>query len=710
MKKRLLFITTALFLAAGSSYSQNLPCGSDEVIREAFDNNPQYEIDYNNLRAFAKKYTEENFNANEKGPIYQIPIVFHVIHNYGSENIDDSDILNALDDMNDEWRKRSADSANIVAPFNSIHDDMEVEFVLAKKGPNGDCSTGITRHVSDLTYSAGDNVKALTKAKEDWPSNKYLNVWIVGNIASGAGGYSYFPGISASIDGIVVLSQQLSALPHEAGHWLALPHPWGGTNDNNLPSNCNDDDMIDDTPNTQGQSFCNTARNSCSDDPVPFLDVSGNVLWPTSNGEIHDNVQNVMDYAFCNNGENFTQGQKAVTHASLNSATGGRNNLWTSTNITNTGASSSFTCEPVPVPDFALQYEYFCADYTVSMLNNSYNSNSMTYAWEFGDKASANSTTSREPNVSWSETGKYDITLTVSNQNGDGGTLTKNALAKVLNGTAIPPFSETFTSLNFPINDPNDPTKTWFIDGVSDQENSFKKTTVASSDGLTGLFLDIKNTTGIHRLITPMIDMTQTSCDELTFDLAYAPRTSSTDETFRVKYSTTCGRTWPSSNVLYTVSKQNIAPNSPVISGDFIPTENDWLRHTVDISELSGEDEVFIMFEMETNTGNSLYMDNINIGCSNSYLSSINEGNVLDFTIFPNPTNSDANINFSTNQTNTTITITDVAGKIIGFETLANGASKIKVSDIANRELDKGVYLIAIENENTIKTQKLIIK
>ena len=76
-------------------------------------------------------------------------------------------------------------------------------------------------------------------------------------------------------------------LTHEVGHWLNLRHPWGNSNNPGLAENCDEDDLVDDTPNTMGWTSC--------------------VLEGTTCGSL-DNVQNYMDYSYC--GRMFTLGQK----------------------------------------------------------------------------------------------------------------------------------------------------------------------------------------------------------------------------------------------------------------------------------------------------------------------------------------------------------------------------------------------------------------
>ena len=716
MKKQLLMISS--LLVGLSSIGQNNYCSSDEMQRQAFANDPAYKQQYQNFRAFAKKYTEETFKPNEKGVVYQVPIVFHVIHNYGNENLSDAAIYNTLESMNDHWRKRLADSSQIEPPFNQIHDDMEVEFVLATKDPNGDCSTGITRHVSELTYSAGDNVKALTKAKLDWPCDQYLNVWIVSSIASGAGGYSYFPGVSCSIDGIVVLRNQLSALPHEAGHWLALPHPWGGTNDNNIPQNCNDDDGISDTPNTQGQSSCgNLLRTTCSGanenpDPEPFLAIDNSILWPASSGQIHDNVQNVMDYAFCGP-ENFTQGQKAVARAALESSTGGRNNLHTASNLQITGADGS-SCSPAPIVDFDLEYEYICTeDFDNIIKNNTHNSDNISYSWTVED-AVISSTSAEEPSVNWSEPGFYDVSV-VATSAGGSSNLTKTDVAKVVSSVEVRPFFESFASANFPVNDPNDFSKNWFLDVIgSASGNTFTRTTDASTEGNSSLKLNIKNSPGTHRILSPMIDMSQASCNELTFDLAYNKRSGGSVDRFKVRVSTSCGRTWSAANTMLELTANQMQTGTASISGEFIPATDEWNSYTIDMSKFAGKD-IIVMFEVETANGNTLYLDNISFGC-NEVPFTANPDNIeekfTNLVLFPNPSSGDVNIRLNTSEINNTITITDVTGKLISHKAfnVVNSTVNTTISELTGKSLDKGVYFVNIKNVSQSKTEKLIIK
>jgi len=228
MRKCLLALAM-VWLAHSYSFGQNdfRACGTDEMVREAKKAYPGYSENLRQLEEFTREFIRNNPAQRTSGTVqYVIPVVFHVIHNYGPENISKAQIVDAVDIFNKSFQKLYADSVLVASAFRPIIADCEIEFRLAQIDPNGNCTDGITRTVSSLTYTAGDNVKALI----DWPYNKYFNIWVVNNIASGAAGYAYYPGIVGNIDGVVIRHDytgitQAALAPAMAatmlqGHWF----------------------------------------------------------------------------------------------------------------------------------------------------------------------------------------------------------------------------------------------------------------------------------------------------------------------------------------------------------------------------------------------------------------------------------------------------------------------------------------------------------
>ena len=77
--------------------------------------NPEY--------ALAKEKEDQFFDIAlkkggvEKGTIYKIPVVFHVLHINGVENISDEQIYNAVAILNRDFRKQNADTASVHPEF-----------------------------------------------------------------------------------------------------------------------------------------------------------------------------------------------------------------------------------------------------------------------------------------------------------------------------------------------------------------------------------------------------------------------------------------------------------------------------------------------------------------------------------------------------------------------------------------------------------------
>jgi hypothetical protein len=91
-----------------------LHCGADEMRIATLKQNPEI------AKAVIKRDAElENFtqnfiqNVNNNSSVaktttatYVIPVVFHVIHNYGPENITDAQLKDGLDIVNKTFRKQ----------------------------------------------------------------------------------------------------------------------------------------------------------------------------------------------------------------------------------------------------------------------------------------------------------------------------------------------------------------------------------------------------------------------------------------------------------------------------------------------------------------------------------------------------------------------------------------------------------------------------
>ena len=324
------FLFSLLFsLLSIAVYSQTHPCGFNTYMQQRYEEEPTL-LD---MRVEYEEEIQSIINSRTYFSQKTIPVVIHIIYNDSYSNISNSQVYSALTALNEDFNASNSDFSSVVSSFSGVKSDVEITFSLANIAPDGSVTSGITRTQSDLTDSAGENVKSLVL----WDTDMYLNIWVVDNIESGAGAYAYYPGTAPSgAEGIVCRHNQFgttgtssssnfaaTTLTHEIGHYLNLAHTWGDSNDPELSENCGYDDNVDDTPNTIGTLYgCNTSQSTCSS---------------------LDNVQNFMDYTECTN--MFTEGQRSRVHAALHSAQGGRVNLWQYENLLATGVLDESDCE-----------------------------------------------------------------------------------------------------------------------------------------------------------------------------------------------------------------------------------------------------------------------------------------------------------------------------------------------------------------------------
>jgi len=645
-------------------------CGQTEATQELYKKYPYLK---NAVEIIEQQQEQQKVNPEtNQPPVYTIPVVVHILHNYGSENIPDANVKDAIRILNEDFRKLNADTASVVAAFKSLVADAEIEFKLAQLDPNGICTNGIDRIATPRTYKANDASKL-----NIWPRSKYLNIWTVNNIASGAAGYTYVPASvngSPSIDGIIILYNYFGALApssagtaraltHEIGHWINLQHCWGSTNQPNV--SCGDDG-VSDTPITKGWTTCNLTTND------------------VCNAGIQENVQNYMEYAYCQ--RMFTTLQATRMRFALTSSTAQRNNLWTTANLAATGVS---TAVQLCTADFKTSKTVVCVGTSVTFTDLSWNGTMTSWQWDFDNDLTTDATT-QNPIYTYTAAGVYSVKLTV----GDGvttKTVTKSSLIVVLANTASmqAPFSEGFENTGYPYSD-------WYNTSASNNANVWTRVTTAAYTGSASLKLDNYTPTSgdIDEFITPSIDMSTVTSPTMNFRLAYV-RKNSTDtlDQLRVLTSVNCGSTW-SQRYLKDFST---LPTTTTTSSSFTPTSaTQWRQDNVPISNVNGQTNVRFRFEFTGHgVGNNIYLDDINI----TGVVSVEEEFATDFgfNAYPNPFGESTTISFTlANKHTVSLGIYDIIGKEV-----------VEVSNPA--ELNAGSYSLPL-NKHTLTSGIYFVK
>ena len=112
--------------------AQEKHCGTTEATQALYLLHPelvQKQVDYDNM--ITAKVKQKKMSKSPEA-VYIIPIVFHIIHTDGTENISDAQILDQVAILNRDYRKLNADTSLIVAGFDTIAADIKVEFRLAR--------------------------------------------------------------------------------------------------------------------------------------------------------------------------------------------------------------------------------------------------------------------------------------------------------------------------------------------------------------------------------------------------------------------------------------------------------------------------------------------------------------------------------------------------------------------------------------------------
>ena len=213
---RILFTTLIISFSTIAFAQSTHWCGFEKNLEKAVANDPSLLQKHEDLvRATAEiKASRLAGDAQRGGGPRIIPVVFHVVHTGGPENISKAQIEDQIRILNEDFSRTNADTTNTRDIFKPVASNPEVEFRLAKLDPQGNCTEGINRIFSPLTENADDAVKAVSY----WNSSKYYNGWVVNSIDNDGEpgtilGYAQFPGFgAAATDGVVVRADRVGSI------------------------------------------------------------------------------------------------------------------------------------------------------------------------------------------------------------------------------------------------------------------------------------------------------------------------------------------------------------------------------------------------------------------------------------------------------------------------------------------------------------------
>jgi PKD repeat protein len=660
--------------ASKAQNSSNNPCYFDE-----YTNNKSIQQAELIIQKGVEKLKKATTNKAGHDSVKTIPVVVHVLHIGGSENISDAQIQSQITIMNEDYGKlpgTNGDGAGV---------DTKVRFCLAKIDPNGDCTNGIVRIYSTLTNHKTYE-RAMLKQLSFWDNTKYMNIYLVKSITGGVLGYSSFPGGPSDEDGMVVRSNVFGNIgtaasslgrtaSHEIGHWFGLYHTFNNGCGTDL---CLDGDYVCDTPPQASPSFNCNVINSCSND-VP---------------DVNDLKENYMNYTNDACKDMFTNGQKLRIQATLDII---RTNIWSQSNLVATGCDSAYVAPAIcgVSANFVTLTPTVCIGNTVNFMDISLN-DATSWQWSFPGGSPISSTV-ENPTIAYNTLGNFDVQLIATNSNSTDTLLLSNYITVTTPGVGSPlPFYEDFDSGTYPpqgivINN-FDGGVTWGLDSAASVSGNYSikidnyiNTNYGSADEIVLPYFDLTTFTGVNLFMT--------------YKWAYARSDPSFSDEMIVLLSTDCGVNF--NQVYYRTG--NSLVTGPTQITPFIPDSTQWATANILLNPYMTSQYVQIKIVNVTDGGNNLYIDNINIGDFPVSVETIK--NPRQTLVYPNPASNNITIEFLKSEGDKTVNIYSALGELVLSEEFRNKSKSIIPID----HIAPGIYYVRLLEGNIVSTKKIII-
>lgn len=468
-------------------------------------------------------------------------------------------------------------------------------------------SAGMTFfEVADAIIIANDNYYNLDSSQENElaasrDKSGVINIYVSGTLTSGGSslcGYTRFP---PSTDRVFLAmgcaDNEFGTTAHELGHYFTLYHTHGKTNTGTTDelvtrgagANCT----------TAGDDLCDTAADPNLSGQVSGCGYTGNAT--DANGDTFTpDPRNIMSYAPNSCRDVLSAGQFERIRDGLEL---GRNYL----NLVYENFTAAF------VSDIRVG----CSPVTIKFTDQTSNASSRLWSFPGSDKETS---VLKNVFVTYDEPGFYDVTLTVTNSEGQESVITREDYILVKD-----PFENVIQATSFETFDDVEVPNRWSIEN-DDQSTSWEYSSASIDVGSGSYFVnnyeyDAELLPQYDEINLSAIDINDMST--LTIEFSYAYTNSIFEEgvsllaydTLVVGYKTDCDE---DITPLTTLGGEDLRTTSEGRSDFFIPTDDEWSNLSVtlvktDIPLYKEISSLTPIIQNQTGNGNNLYIDQVSI-------------------------------------------------------------------------------------------------
>ncbi len=582
-----------------------------------------------------------SFSLSGEKQVITIPVVVHVIHNGQAvgvgDNIPDDQIFSQITILNQDYRRLNPDASETPSEFLPVAADVEIDFVLAKRDPEGLPTTGIVRvQGSQPDYSLFND--ELLKSESFWSTEDYLNIWVT-DLNNDLLGYAQFPvsnltGLTVDrennrlTDGIVVDFEYFGkdfpnndpfskgrTATHEIGHFLGLRHVWGD-------GGCSASDFCDDTPpqgdNTSG---CPGLQDTCDLDEFGELD------------PFQDMFQNYMDFSddVCMNLFTICQANRMQTVIAESPR---RRTLLTSMG----GISPIITTNDMGIRQIISPEVSICNDaFFPEIQVRNYGTNDVT-SFKVTLKINGLLIQTVEQTLTLQPLDLLPVTFQ-SIDVGQGEEM--NFSFKVIEVNGVPDenpendvkniFAQVPFQLGFPlVADFESGNDNWMTRRFTGEASTWQISNAPLNTSDNQAYkIDIFNSTSnefghLEMLLSPVLDLEKVTSAELQFKYAYAPLPVNENfiDGLAVAVLTECGTDFDPDNILPDFERYgNNLGTTTTKSSAFTPAgAAEWGDATISLNKFLGLKNVQVAIIAQNGGGNNIFVDEVELFANNQFI------------------------------------------------------------------------------------------